>query len=660
MSLLFNALLCQVLSNLERDLPSQCPQPPSVSLAVDVTAAEMFQPVTLSWSSKRATSCNVGGEWSGKRDVEGNWTTTFDSPGKKELSITCNGPNGTATRSVLIDVLQTTLQTGETVAKNGARFFADIESNSLFHIPILNHSSLRKHQGTIYPNSSTGESVEIPAGFYGDLSVDCEVANLNGDEFPDAVMISMPGYYANESSKEVDIINPERRPRVHFLINSGLGYFESGQHLLPGEAHHRINIYKDIQVADLNNDGLDDLLFSSEGGGSELLRDDGILLLISNSDGTYSDSTHNMDFTLTPVDRGEFTEDVFQIQAGLFVPMDVNNDNLVDLFISGLSRGLSYPLPSVFLNQGDETFTPWSNFDGEKDLWNFTEWVMWRAGEVLDFDSDGDDDVAFLCYQPNCFNEGTVGYEKNLTNGFILLNQDGQLSLDSVVPFPPGLFGQANKNDSIDSGDINGDGFPDIVLVSGKQEPYYVNRNIQILINHQGQYLADETKTRIDDARTDESGHAEGLLHLVDFDADGDLDIFDHQQNVRNGVNTSADESLGNSRRYPYFSNGGALFLNDGDGVFTAESNDLHDASGLKKINWAGSNQASYNLNSLYAPWKVCPIDFGGDFGIGFLLGTYHWTGVFDDPSPSEGSTMSIGSVRQLRSSDKELLKAVQ
>ena len=87
--------------------------------------------------------------------------------------------------------------------------------------------------------------------------------------------------------------------------------------MLPGQSF-RINLY--ISMSPLNGDGLDDILASSEGGGDSMLRDDGILLLMSQPDGSYADATHNMDYVRTPVDRGEFTEEVFQIQQAFFCP----------------------------------------------------------------------------------------------------------------------------------------------------------------------------------------------------------------------------------------------------------------------------------------------------------------------------------------------------
>ena len=143
-----------------------------------------------------------------------------------------------------------------------------------------------------------------------------------------------------------------------------------------------------------------------------------------------------------------------------------------------MGTGVQYGLPSVFLNDGNGTFTPWSKYDEDeqRDLWGFTDWLMWRGGEVTDFDLDGDDDIVLFCYK-GCFRQYTQ----------VLINKNGDLSLDNAIHFPVGLFGSNTKNDAIDVGDVNGDGYPDIVTASGKSEPYYINRKIQILINENGE-----------------------------------------------------------------------------------------------------------------------------------------------------------------------------
>ena len=54
-----------------------------------------------------------------------------------------------------------------------------------------------------------------------------------------------------------------------------------------------------------------------------------------------------------------------------------------------------------------------------------------------------------------------------------------------------------------------------------------------------GDGFVDETQSRIENLRNEYNGHAEGHTYLIDFDSDGDLDIFDFQANVVDGYSVS-------------------------------------------------------------------------------------------------------------------------
>ena len=189
-----------------------CPQPPKLSLQIDKAVVEQFEPLTFNWQSESSEQCVSAGDWSGNRPLQGPLTATFRTAGEKEVIFKCTGSGGSVSRAVQFTVLNSPIKTGEARLENGASLFADTESNSLFHIPVLNHYSYRKHLGTIYENSSTGETTEVADSTV--ISRWTASADLNGDAFPDAVMSSMTTWYANSFAKEEDIINPERRPRV--------------------------------------------------------------------------------------------------------------------------------------------------------------------------------------------------------------------------------------------------------------------------------------------------------------------------------------------------------------------------------------------------------------------------------------------------------------
>ena len=113
--------------------------------------------------------------------------------------------------------------------------------------------------------------------------------------------------------------------------------------------------------------------------------------------------------------------------------------------------------------------------------------------------------------------------------------------------------------------------------------------------------------------RDDYNGHPEGNTYLFDYDSDGDLDIFDFQANVRDGIsqwNTNAPTQ--EDQTYPYWKNGGALFINDGSGFFTSLDDDQTSTGELPNL------FEPWQFSTFNQPYFVCPIDFGGSFGYGF------------------------------------------
>ena len=178
-------------------------------------------------------------------------------------------------------------------------------------------------------------------------------------------------------------------------------------------------------------------------------------------------------------------------------------------------------------------------------------------------------------------------------------------------------------------GDVNGDLLPDIVIATGKIEPYYANRYIQILIND-GEQLVDETDSRIENIRTDFNGEAEGNLYLIDYDQDGDLDIFDYQNNVRDGISVGLISGEDQDNKFPYWPNGGALFLNDGSGNFSY----LEDQTNTGKL---PESFEAWRIAMFNQPDNVCPVFFGEDFGWGWGLTGSPGDAIYDHPDKPEG-----------------------
>jgi hypothetical protein len=598
--------------------PAPVPTPPpapTASISANPTTLWVNESVTLTWSSTNATGCSAGGEWSGdNKDPSGEESVTVTKDGELTYSITCSSGTRSATSEVVITANPIN-QTGKYTNEDGTYVYIEAEQGNLFNTPAKWTYSLREHGGYTYPNSETGEPIILDGGWYDNRIKTCRSADLNGDEYPDVVAQSVWNWQAQPTSQPEDMLNPERRPRVHFFINDGQGKFSDAQDIILGEDYYRMNTYKDLAIGDLNNDGLDDIITPSGSGGVLLWQvvDDGILLLMSNAEGKYEDKTSLINFPRITRDRGDFTEEVLGLGGAEGIGIiDVNSDGWKDIVMFTIAQPeQGYRFPLVLLNNEGESFEPWDRYKNDNSPFLFTEWVAMRDAQVADFDNDGDEDMFLLCYT-DCWRESSSLYEAGSNTGFVLINDEGDFNKENIVHFPEGTLSDVNKNDAMSVGDINGDGLVDIVIAQGKSDPYYVSRNIQILINT-GEGFSDETEARIENLRNDFNGHPEGNIFLIDYDNDGDLDIFDYQDNVRNGYSTSNNNApTEEDKKFPYWKNGGALFLNDGGGIFTYQEEDTTTTGELPNL-FEPWKMATFN-----EPYHICPVDFGEGYGYGF------------------------------------------
>ena len=608
--------------------PAPVPTPPpapTASISANPTTLWVNESVTLTWSSTNATGCSAGGEWSGDKDPSGEESVTVTKDGELTYSITCSSGTRSATSEVAITVNPIN-QTGRYRQEDGKDIFLDASTENLFQMPLTPRYLTEKYEGYTY-----GTGVVFGPGFWGDGLISCETSDLNNDSNPDIVAVTNIMYSGGDNA-ENDNKYPEIRGRIHFLLNNGDGTFTDDHNLISGTDYHRVSGYREGHKGDLNNDGLDDFVLESIGSGG-LIRGDGMLILMSQEDGTWQDETDKIQFNRREdIQRRDYVqENVLGANGGPLLIFDLNGDGYKDLF-NMMSTQNEGGMPQIFLSQEANSFAPWDRWNDDAnryrpELFNGTI----RAGEVVDFDNDGDEDLVLQCYNGYCFGNPDEQYykdreqfypwgpfENDSHNGFVILNEDGVLNMGNAIHFPSTAYDNNTKGDDIDVGDVNGDGYPDVVVVYGKAEPYYVNRKIQLLINDGGTALVDETSARMpEDQRDDATGHAEGMIRLVDIDNDGDLDIYDFQANVRQGQ--YYDNVCDCLVDYPYGKNGEAIFINDGEGNFTYQDlnifhvNELKDYDEGTGLGWVGDG-----LDNGFGGF-MCPVDFGEGYGAGWI-----------------------------------------
>ena len=183
---------------------------------------------------------------------------------------------------------------------------------------------------------------------------------------------------------------------------------------------------------------------------------------------------------------------------------DVDNDGLVDLFVTGASGN------SLYINQGDGTFRDQAEDAFVKELLH-----TGTAPLFLDYDNDGDKDLFVSSVGEQ------VLFENRLLPDGRLIFWDGSASA--------GINGRAIGFTAV-AGDVNKDGYPDIYVAS---------------YNRYGQVLPDDWNGATNgtpnllfvsqgDGTYKEAGAAWGVAdgrwtyaaQFADFDADGDLDLY--------------------------------------------------------------------------------------------------------------------------------------
>ena len=364
--------------------------------------------------------------------------------------------------------------------------------------------------GTVHPGGRF--IVEPVKGATGDF---------NGDGFQDLVVnwAAFP--------HQVDRVTP-----IEFavLLNDGQGNLGTPNANIVGPINDIYMRYRPT-VADLNGDGVDDIVFAGSSliswntDGSDASREAPISLILSQPGGRLIDASANIE---GQEQRGK-SPDAYsfghEISAG-----DVDGDGDADLFSGRI----------LLLNDAE------GNFSNVHELLppeaKSYEWVL-ISSAFADVDKDGVDEL-ILAYA-----EGPTYLLKADWSGTAV---DWQ-----VIELPRGPFGEKSSPNSMTTADVKHDGNLDIIIGQTRTDPFYLGRAIQILINDGTGHFVDETHSRIDNAGRAHTSWGEGEVHIVDVDLDGDLDLYD-------SASTSGNYLPDGQSYGP----GTAIALNDGFGRF--------------------------------------------------------------------------------------------
>jgi hypothetical protein len=347
-----------------------------------------------------------------------------------------------------------------------------------------------------------------------------------------------------------------------------------------------------VAVGDYDNDSDLDIYVNNHGP-NVLYRNDG--------DGTFTDVTKK-----AGVANGSYTG-----AGACFLDMDKDGD--LDLYVSsyfdfsyekhrtGVADGhpvyigpSSFPAaPDVlYRNNGDGTFTDISRDSG------IAEHVSWGMGMVCgDYDKDGDTDI----------------YVANDGAGNFLFENDGtgkfeEIGLTSGVAYD--IHGDGQGSMGADCGDYDNDGLLDLYVTSYQGQLATLYKN-----------LGDNT---FDDV-TRLTGAGEGTVSnvtwgngFVDFDNDGDRDIFVACGHLLDNVDLFDDRST-------YFETN-VLLMNTGDGKFVNTSKQSGDGMTAK----LSSRGAGFD-----------DLDNDGDIDV-VILNSRREPTILKNDSPSDGHWLGV------------------
>ena len=358
--------------------------------------------------------------------------------------------------------------------------------------------------------------------------------DFNGDGHEDLVVVW--AIFPHTIEEEQKISAP-----IHIYLNDGNGSLYEDMSIFKNSEYFIHPFAYRLAIEDFNADGIDDIFAGSMGKhvrgedqSQDYIAPHPHLLLLSNENGYFEDKSSNID---SQNDEGGvlcgFAHDA---SSG-----DFDNDGDMDIFACNM----------ILVNNGSGEFSVHPFIGNE---WHSNR-MSPMSSLLTDLNNDGFDDVLFWNFDNRFF------FESYPEEGTILLsNNTADIELWQELELPKGPFPvNRNKYNHAASGDLNNDGFNDVVVAVTRDDPYYEGAFIQVLINDQSGNLVDRSEYNFPNQSRFEDHHGEGNIYLRDIDGDGDLDIFHSTRDF-----------------YTAFS-GAHVAINDGQGNFTSNESILPD-----------------------------------------------------------------------------------
>jgi FG-GAP-like repeat len=291
---------------------------------------------------------------------------------------------------------------------------------------------------------------------------------------------------------------------VSVFVNDGHGGFRDETASLFVGAVPRTTHGRQIVIADFNGDHCDDAYIPDTGNDAPPHPGYPNTLILSAPGGKLVDASRNIPY------QSAFTH------SG--AAADVNGDGAVDIFEGNLC--CENATTRVLLNDGTGTFSVATdvlpaNIFGLDAVENAgADEFRPYSSRFVDVNNDGRPDLV-------------LGGGNNTTGTLLLVNTGGghlRAAPEAIPAKPLGVDALVN---GIGSGDLNGDGFQDLVLAYTRGTPYYEGSYLQILINDGSGRFRDETAAWFPQDPNNKDVWV-AFVEITDLNGDGRPDIVPH------------------------------------------------------------------------------------------------------------------------------------
>ena len=313
-----------------------------------------------------------------------------------------------------------------------------------------------------------------------------------------------------------------------------------------------------VAVGDINNDGLEDVYFTSNQNSNKLYLNKG-------------------NFIFEDITEKAKVEDDKGWSTGVTM-IDINNDGWLDIYVckSGSLNNRSARQNKLFINQKNNTFKE------EALKYGLKEYGFSTQAYFLDYDKDGDLDMYLVNHSSDFSNDLLVQpqYQSRLTKDDIdrLFRNDSGIYKD--VTKTSGISMKKAWGLSASIGDFNNDSWPDIYVANDFLEPDF------LYINNRDGTFTDEILTRFKHISANSMGS-----DFADINNDllPDLVVLDMmaadrkrgKENMPSMSTAKFNRMVNKGYHHQYMSN--MLQLNSGNGTFS----DIGQFSGIAKTDWS-------------------------------------------------------------------------